>query len=344
MTLAEHCGRAACAIAIAAKASQKAARVKFQGAMDMRQVEAARNMWTEICDEMEEDKWTPFEHRAQDGVHLLYGEISFDLLARSVGSRSPRSGVFVDIGAGRGCACLAAALLGFEECVGLEYVSERATCAREFLSRAKRKLGGDVAATRFQVDCCDALQDLEVYGRADVVLCAATAFDVHSMQRLAAVLARACKPTAVVVTTLKRIPSVRFRVADRLVEPCSWGLTPVLVHVVDSQGASAEFVAACRSQLEAAGIPSELGPVVAQRIVEQDFDATVEWVQLVRVEGSHRTFARAKRAIQRHETCWLVDHAFTWSSRSDALIAVDQVDGLRDRLRSLLEVCAASVD
>lgn len=312
--------------------------------MDPSQVEAARKTWNDICDDMEEDKWTPFEHRAQDGIHLLYGEVSFDLLLRSIGSRSPRSGVFVDIGAGRGCACLAAALLGFKECVGLEYVSERADCAREFLSQARRKLGGDVATTKFQIDCCDALQDLEVYGRADVVLCAATAFDVHTMQRLAAVLARACKPTVVLVTTLKRIPSVRFRVTDRLVEPCSWGLTPVLVHVVDSQGASAEFVASCQLQLEAARIPSELHPVVAQRIVEQDFDATVEWVQLVRIEESHRTLARAKRAIQCHETCWLVDHAFTWSSRSDALIAVDRVEGLRDRLHLLLEVCATSVD
>jgi len=141
------------------------------------------------------------------------------------------------------------------------------------------------------------------------------------------------------VTTLKRLPSARFRVAERFVERCSWGATPVLVHLVDPDGAIDDFVAACRPQLDGAAVPESLRPVVAQRVVEQDVGAASDWVELVRVvDGeSGRVLSRATRDVRALETCWLVDHALTWSTPADARAAVDRVDGLRTRVLDLLE-------
>jgi len=314
--------------------------------------------WRSLCSEDDVKESSAFGHSPGNEVAWLYGELSFEAVAEAVRRGNPRERrLFVDVGCGRGCPLVAAGLLGFERCVGIEYLEERAEAGKALMAKAlaaTTALRGELVVERG--DAFDPGSSYAgLFEEADFVLCATTAFGFDEMRRLARTLDR-CKPTAILATTgPRRIPSVGWRVAERFVAPCSWGSTPVFVHTRDSRGALADFLRLAGPQLEAIGLLLNLAddddddgrPLdddeeettreeAAFRVVtENDFEAAAGALALVRVEDQDDAIrVQAQRDLTTKD-CFLVDHAFTWSTDADADAALSSVPQLRERLSGI---------
>lgn len=98
------------------------------------------------------------------------------------------------------------------------------------------------------------------------------------------------------------------------------------------------FLAAHEGLLQAGKVPVTLWPQVFRQIVTQDFRAG-EHVEFSHFEDSTEAAGLAVVATQRldeESLVFLVDHAFTFRSRTEALQAIDAVPSLRLRLQGLI--------
>lgn len=223
---------------------------------------------------------------------LLYGEVSPEVIREAARGLS---GLFVDIGCGRGLTLQTASDLGFYS-IGIEFVKERAT-------------EGDV----IHGDALDG-SFVKLYERADLIFCAATAFDDLTMRRLVATL----QTRARVATTLKRLPSVEWRVTRRFEAPCSWGTTPVLIHERDRPGAIQDWRQSVASQL--VGLDERTVEAAAAVVIGRDFD---------KAAGAFKEGLRAARQLDPSD-CFLVDHAVTWTDEMPPCERVVEILGSVD--------------
>mmetsp|Transcript_6116 Transcript_6116/g.8005 ORF Transcript_6116/g.8005 Transcript_6116/m.8005 type:complete len:468 (-) Transcript_6116:1088-2491(-) len=323
-------------------------------------IEQARKRWQKVekivVESLEEAKEWISKTKEQT---LIYGEISFDLVANTLQKTNQlgekvRSNTFVDIGAGRGVALICAALLGdWERIVGIELVENRVESGKELI-REVRQIFADEGdgktvdrldkITLLQGDAFNS-ENLKLYSNSGVVFVNSTAFNSSLMQALAQTMRNAVSektfssenPPPFLVTTSRRIPSIIWHLKDISIQDCSWGNQTVLIHELNKQLAVEDFVSKHEQQLLGNQVPKELWSAVASCIVDEGFERAQGALQLM-IGSEEEIQLHSLRKLEASKDVFLVDHAATFASRKDAFSAIEQVPGLKERVKSLIGI------
>ena len=152
------------------------------------------------------------EGRYDEVAGLGYGEVDVEAFGSFIKGlpSTHANGVFLDLGSGSGKAVLAAAFEGcFSSCIGVEIVGPLHTLATQALERA-REIDAD-KASRVSFVQGDMFAKEELWRLADVVLITCTLFTDDMMARLDRAVDELIRPGTIVITTTRRLNSMRAR-------------------------------------------------------------------------------------------------------------------------------------
>jgi SAM-dependent methyltransferase len=152
------------------------------------------------------------EGRYEEVAGLGYGEVDVEAFGNFVKAlpSTHANGVFLDLGSGSGKAVLAAAFDGtFSSCIGVEIVAPLHSLATQALERAREIDAKKASKVSFVQG--DMFAKEELCRLADVVLVTCTLFTDEMMVHLDEAVDELIRPGTIVITTTRRLRSIRAR-------------------------------------------------------------------------------------------------------------------------------------
>jgi len=289
-------------------------------------------------------------------MSLLYGETSLESIKAildSIASQahvcvSGDNHVFIDVGCGRGHAVFgAAAAFRFDRYIGIELVQEhvdQANLALEKLVELENQHEIPLPTNKISFVCADAFDSdvaHEALRSATVVYFFDLAFGVDLRASFARLFAEILRDDTIVISThLDPFPSEKFcPITDIFSFQAEWGAAPVRAYQ-KKPGAFTMWLEKHKLQLESK-LPSDLQEKASIKMLESQFDIG-HFVQLAQIEP--KSLDLVVMATQDMKACsqvFIVDHAWTFLSRTDAVAALQGVPGLDERLVS---ICGSSYE